>query len=115
PVLSHPVPRHSHHAMPAPATPPIPEDLPPGTSVKKLASNGALKLGRVTYMVGGQHGFQHVLVITDGDATGDKITVADLQGEILIEHTRPAPEVTYVGNGRPRGPRPNNPEPSPKS
>ena len=27
------------------------------------------------------------MVITDGD----KITVADLEGEILIEHTRPAP------------------------
>ena len=62
-------------------------------------------------MVGGQHGFEQVLVITDGD----KITVADLDGEILIEHTRPAPGVTYVGNGRPRGPRPKNPEASPKS
>jgi putative transposase len=44
---------------------------------------------------------QQVLVIT----AGDKITVADLEGEILIEHTRPAPGMTYVGNGRPRGPR----------
>jgi putative transposase len=42
------------------------------------------------------------LVITDGD----KIIIADLQGEILIEHTHhPAPGVKYVGNGRPRGPR----------
>ena len=62
-------------------------------------------------MVGGQHGFQQVLVITDGD----KITVTDLQGEILIEHTRPAPASTYVGNGRPRGPRPKTAETSPKS
>ena len=68
-------------------------------------------LDGVNYMVGGQHGFQQVLVITDGD----KITVADLDGEILIEHTRPAPGVTYVGNGRPRGPRPKNPGTSPKS
>ena len=45
----------------------------------------------------------------------DKITVADLYGEILIEHTRPAPGITYVGNGRPRGPRPKTTEPSPKS
>ena len=52
-------------------------------------------------LVDGRRGFQQVLVIT----AGDKITVADLEGEILIEHTRPAPGVTYVGNGRPRGPR----------
>ena len=34
-------------------------------------------------------------------------------GEILIEHTRPAPGVIYVGNGRPRGPRTNTAELSP--
>jgi transposase InsO family protein len=91
--------------------PPPPEDLPTGTTVRKLSSLGTFMLARVTYMVGGQHGFQQVLVITDGD----KITVADLEGEILIQHTQPAPGVTYVGNGRPRGPRPKTPEPSPMS
>ena len=90
---------------------PVPTDLPAGTHVKKLASNGTFTLAGVIYMVGGQYGFQQVLVITDGD----KITVADLEGEILAEHARPAPGVTYVGNGRPRGPRPNTPETSPKS
>lgn len=59
----------------------------------------------------GKHRFAQVLIITDDD----KITVADLYGEILIEHTRPAPGITYVGNGRPRGPRPKTTEPSPKS
>ena len=49
-------------------------------------------------MVGGRHGFKQVLIID-----GDKITVADFEGEILIEHTRAAPGITYVGNGRPRG------------
>jgi transposase InsO family protein len=78
---------------------PAPTDLPAGTRVKKLTSSGTFWLAGVHYMVGGPHGFQQVLVITDGD----KITVADLEGEILIEHTRPAPGVTYVGNGRPRG------------
>ena len=68
-------------------------------------------LDTVNYMVGGQRRFQQVLVIADGD----KIIVTDLHGEILIEHTRPAPGVTYVGNGQPRGPRPNSPQPSPKS
>jgi len=90
---------------------PAPEDLPTGTTLRKLSSVGTFMLARVTYMVGGQHGFQQVLVITDGD----EITVADLEGEILIEHTRPPPGVSYVGNGRPRGPRPKTTETSPMS
>ena len=48
-------------------------------------------------LVDRRRGFQQVLVMT----AGDKITVADLEGEILIEHTRPAPGVSYVDNGRP--------------
>jgi hypothetical protein len=94
--------------------PPAPEDLPDlpaGTTVRKLTSAGSFMMAGVHYMVGGPYGFHHVLVIVDGD----KVTVADLEGEILIEHTRPAPGITYVGNGRPRGPRPKKPRPSPKS
>lgn len=90
---------------------PVPTDLPAGTRVKKLTSAGTFWLAGVHYMVGGPYGFQQVLVITDGD----QITVADLEGEILIEHTRPAPGVTYVDNGRPRGQPPKTPESSPKS
>ena len=90
---------------------PVPTNLPAGTRVKKLTSAGTFMLAKVTYMVGGQHSFQQVLVIIDGG----KIAVADLEGEILIEHTRPAPGVTYVGNGRPRGSRPHTAEASPKS
>ena len=90
---------------------PAPETLPAGTTVRKLTSAGTFMLAGVHYMVGGPYGFQQVLVIVDGD----KITVADLEGEILIEHTRPIPGVTYVGNGRPRGPRPKTTETSPKS
>jgi hypothetical protein len=56
-------------------------------------------------MIGGQHRFKQVLVTIDGD----KITVADLDGEILVQHTRAAPGVTYLGNGQPRGPRPKEP------
>lgn len=75
-------------------------DLPADTTVRRLTSAGTFMLDRVQYMIGGQHGFQHVLVVTDA--------------VILIEHTRPAPGVTYVGNGRPRGTRPKNSRPSPK-
>ncbi|MEU4295575.1 IS481 family transposase [Kribbella sp. NPDC026596] len=81
---------------------PAPEDLPAGTTVRRLSSSGTFKLAGVIYMVGGQYGFYQVLVIVDGDT----ITVADLDGEVLIEHTRPAPGVTYLGNGRPSGQRP---------
>ena len=41
--------------------------------------------------------------------------VTDLHGEILAEHTRPAPGIRYVGSGRPPGTRPKNPATSPKS
>ena len=89
----------------------MPKDLPAGTTIRKLTSAGSFMLAGVNYMVGGPYGFHQVLVIVDGNT----ITVADLDGELLIEHTRPAPGVTYVGNGRTRGPCPRNPERSPKS
>lgn len=62
-------------------------------------------LDRVQYKVGGHLSFEPVLVVADGVKAGDKIIVTDLQGEVLIEHTRPAPGVRYVGNGRPAGRR----------
>ena len=76
--------------------------------VMRLRKNGAVRLRGVTYMVDGQRAGQHVLIVEDGN----KILIADLQGTILIEHTRPAPGIKYVGNGRPRGRRPR---PSPMS
>ena len=83
----------------------VPNDLPPDTVVKTLTSAGAFMLNKVFYKVDARRGFEQVLVTTDGDKPGDKVTVTDLEGEILIEHTRPTPGTTYVGNGRPRGPR----------
>lgn len=88
-----------------------PKELPAGTYVKRLSTAGTFTITGVHYKVDGQRGLEQVLVATDGD----KITVADLDGEVLIEHTRPAPGVRYVGNGRPRGGRPNNDETSPMS
>lgn len=71
-------------SRPRPTPAPLPTDLPDGTVVKKLTSNGVFILNNVQNMVDGRRGFQQVLVII----AGDKITVADLEGEILIEHTR---------------------------
>lgn len=95
PIAHRPPPRH----VPVPL--PVPRDLPDNTVVRKLTSAGVFALDRVQYLVERRHGFKQVLVITDGD----KITVTDLHGEILIEHIRAAPGATYVGNGRPRRPR----------
>ncbi|GAB2646970.1 integrase core domain-containing protein [Kribbella swartbergensis] len=90
---------------PRPAPAPMPSDPSEDTVVKTLTSGGTFYLDKVHYMVDGRRGFEQVLVITDGSQVGDKITVTDPHGEILIEHARPAPGVTYVGNGNPRGPR----------
>jgi putative transposase len=90
---------------------PPPTALPAGTTIRRLTSTGTFMLGGVIYLVGGQYGFQQVLVIVDDN----NVTVADFDGVILIEHTRPAPGITYVGNGKPRGPRSNPTKASPKS
>lgn len=113
PKADPPRPRPDAPVLPAVATPrrPAPTDLPAGTKVATLTSAGAFVLAGVRYQVDGGRGFQQVLVVIDGE----QITVADLDGEVLIEHTRPAPGVKYVGNGRPRGPRPKNEKPSPMS
>jgi len=75
------------------------------------AITGTITVDKVFYEIDVRHASEQVLVITDGD----NITVTDLDGEILAEHTRPAPGVTYVGNARPRGPRPKTTQTSPKS
>ncbi len=83
----------------------VPLDLHVDTCLRTLSSAGTFMLNSVQYRVDGQYGFNQVLITTDGD----KIIVTDLQGEVLIEHTRPAPGVRYVGNGRPAGRRRLNP------
>ena len=88
-----------------------PTDLPAGTQLRTVSTAGTIRLDTVTYRVDAQRAFQQVLVVRDGNT----IIITDLQGEVLTEHTRPAPGITYVGNGRPRGPQPKNKKPSPKS
>ncbi len=102
--------RPARRPRPAPRVP-LGLDLPADTRVRKLSTAGTFRLDTVTYMVDTHRAFQQVLVVTDGD----KIIVTDAHGEILAEHTQPAPGITYVGNGRPRGPRPKTNETSPKS
>lgn len=94
PLFAAPAPKRKRPSPP-------PQDLPAGTRVMTLNTSGTFMLAGVYYKVDGRLAYEHVLVVTDGD----HITVADLDGEVLIEHTRPAPGVRYVGNGKPRGPR----------
>lgn len=93
-----------------PRTPP-PPDLPAHTRARTISTAGTIRLDSVTYRVDAQRAFEQVLVVS----VEDKVIVTDLDGEVLAEHTRPAPGIRYVGNGRPRGPHPGNAPPSPKS
>jgi transposase InsO family protein len=106
PVYEVPVPSRSQVPRAQPPT-----DLPADTRVRTVTTAGTIGLDSVTYMVDAQRAFQQVLVVCDGDT----IIITDLQGEVLVEHTRPAPGTSYVGNGRPRGPRLKTGKPSPKS
>lgn len=115
PVATPPRPKRDRVRLPEPVTPAYrrprvkpPVGLPADTIFKKLTSQGTFHLDHVQYRVGGQHSFQQVMIVIDGD----NLTVVDAQGEILIEHTRPGPGIRYVGTGQPPGPRP---QASPKS
>jgi putative transposase len=88
-----------------------PTDLPANTCIRTVSAVGNIGLDSVAYRVDAQRAFQQVLVVSDGD----KIIITDLEGDVLAERTRPAPGIKYVGNGRPRGPRPKTRQPSPKS
>lgn len=92
-----------------------PADLPADTRIRTVTTAGTIGLDSVSYKVDVNLAFQQVLVVSNGNRTGDTIIITDLQGEVLAEHTRPAPGIRYVGNGRRPGTRPQNPEPSPKS
>lgn len=87
----------------------MPPGLPAGTVLRKLTSAGTFTLDNVRYLVDAQRGLDDILVVADGD----QIMVVDFNGEILLETTRPAPGIHYVG--RPRGNRPTISGLSPKS
>jgi transposase InsO family protein len=92
-----------------------PADLPAGTCIRTVSTSGTISLNNVHYMVDVDHAFTQVLVAAEGREPGDTVIIADLDGKVLAEHTRPAPGTRYVGNGRPPGTRPTNHQLSPKS
>ena len=88
-----------------------PTDLPHGVLLRTVSTSGTISVDSVTYMVDVNHAFEQVLVVADDNT----IVIANTEGEVVVEHPRPAPGVTYVGNRQPRGPRPAKSRPSPKS
>lgn len=110
PMFEAPAPRRYQRPRPH-----LPADLPAGTRIRTVSTSGTIGLDHVHYKVDVNLAFEQVLVVSTGDKTGDPIIVTDLQGEVLAEHTRPAPGIRYVGNGRPPGTRPRKTRVSPKS
>lgn len=110
PMFEAPAPRRYQRPRPH-----LPADLPAGTRIRTVTTSGTIGLDHVHYKVDVNLAFEQVLVVSTGDKTGDPIIVTDLQGAVLAEHTRPAPGIRYVGNGRPPGTRPRKTRVSPKS
>jgi transposase InsO family protein len=110
PMFEAPAPRRYQRPRPH-----LPADLPAGTRIRTVSTSGTIGLDHVHYKVDVNLAFEQVLVVSTGDKTGDPIIVTDLQGAVLAEHTRPAPGIRYVGNGRPPGTRPRKTRTSPKS
>ena len=113
-----PKPDRPVYEPPVPALGPRPKppaDLPADTRVRTVSTAGTIHVDKVFYKVDVDHAFQQVLVISDGNQAGDKIVITNPEGEILAEHTRPAPGIRYLGNGRRPATRPRNPGVSPKS
>jgi putative transposase len=105
------------------ATPPRPRPLPPrkpgdplppapspngrvldGIRVATVHPNGSIKARGVIFNISYPLRGQDVFVLYE--AAG--IMVFDPQGTLIVEHLWPPPGITYVGNGRPRGPRPKD-------
>ena len=84
PVYQPPVPVRRPRPRP-------PADHPADTCIRTVSTAGTIGLDKVSDKVDIDHAFEQVLVIADGDQTGDKITITDLLGENLAEHTRAAP------------------------
>ncbi|MET0898905.1 MAG: IS481 family transposase [Mycobacterium sp.] len=106
PIYDTPVPNRYQFSREQPPT-----DLPANTHVRTVTTAGTIGMDKVIYRVDTQRAFQQVLVVS----VGDKVIVTDFHGEVLAEHTRPAPGIKYVGNRRTRSPHPEPEQSSPKS
>ena len=69
--------------------------------MKIVQDSGTVEFRGIRFGIGRALGGHRVCVI---DA-GKTVMIFDLHGTLIIEHPWPKPGVTYVSNGRPRGPR----------
>lgn len=90
---------------------PAPRSTTDSVIIRILNSTGSFRLDGVTYMVGAHYRYETVLVLVDGE----DLIITSEHGEVIAEHTRPAPGATYVGNGRPKGRWRELPNSSPSS
>lgn len=76
--------------------------LPENT--RHVTTSGGVKVNGVKFQIGSYHAGTLVVIVSD-ERNIAFYSVAT--GEFLIEYLWPAPGTTYVGNGKPRGPRKN--------
>ncbi len=80
--------------------------------IRKVEPRGGIKIGDVVYQIGSHLAGTRTHIIHDAKTLSffDRLT-----GELIIEHTIPAPGTHYVGNGKPVGRPRGNTELSPMS
>ncbi len=85
----------------------------PRAEIRQLLihSSGNVKVNLIQFHIDSRRAGQTVNVIE----TDTTVTFTDLDGTVLLERPWPAPGITYVSNGRPRGKRRDTPPASPMS
>jgi putative transposase len=81
-------------------------DMPsaPGDAIRiaRVERGGGIRVRGVYFQIGADRAGQTICIVSEPDT----ITFTDSAGTIILEHQQPAPGVTYVSNGQPRGRRP---------
>lgn len=98
-------------ADPEPSLPPSPTRSETGETERRVRAKGVIGVLGVRFMIGQAHAHHTVRVLWDPDT----VTIFDEQGTQIISYPRPAPGITAVGNGQPRGFMATQTRPSPMS
>lgn len=112
-------PRPAHQRAPLPPLLPTtaaridraPVTPRPGVRALLIHSSGNVKVRRIQFHIDSRLAGHTVHVIE----TTDTVIFTDIDGNVLLERPWPAPGITYVSNGHPRGPRLPLPPQSPMS
>lgn len=79
--------------------------------VARIRGNGTVKARGVLFQTSSTRAGQSTYVVYEQDT----VLFFDDAGTLIIEHSWPDPGIRYVGNGKPRGRRPQTLQPSPMS